>query len=140
MNTTALAYIGDGIYEVYIRQHVLGESPANVDILHRKATGFVRADSQALVMKRLMKEKESSEAPCPGAFRLTDEEEALVKRARNRKITSMPKNTLPVTYKWATAFEALTGFLYLAGMTERMEELINRAIEIIEGERSMANE
>ena len=59
-----------------------------------------------------------------------DEEQKLVKRARNRKTATKAKNADPVTYKWATAFEALIGYLYLAGDDERLEQLMKKAIEI----------
>ena len=131
INTTSLAYIGDAIYEIYIREHVLVEAPDNVDVLHRKAVCFVRADAQALAIKKMMKEKESEKAP-EGAFILTDSEAALVKRTRNRKSASKPKNVDPIIYKWATAFEALVGFLHLAGESERLAACICRAIQIIE--------
>lgn len=62
---------------------------------------------------------------------LTEQEQALVKRARNRKYSSKAKNADPVTYKWATAFEALVGYLYLADDTERLNWVLNRAIEIV---------
>ena len=64
---------------------------------------------------------------------LTEEEQSLVKRARNRKYTSRSRNTDPVTYKWATAFEALVGYLYLEESRvseERLNWVIEQAIEI----------
>ncbi len=126
MNTTALAFMGDSVFELYIREHVLDRGKVNVDVLHRDAVGFVRADAQAYAMKNLM-----------GI--LSEEELGLVKRARNKKITSKPKNADPVIYKQATAFEALIGFLYLSQNTERMEEIISRSIDIIERKKEKAN-
>ena len=64
---------------------------------------------------------------------LTEEEQRLVKRARNKKFTTKARNADPVTYKWATAFEALVGYLYLAGETERLGQVIEEAIAIVEG-------
>ena len=75
------------------------------------------ASAQADIIKRLFDE-------------LTEEEQKLVKRARNRKTATKAKNADPVTYKWATAFEALIGYLYLAGDDERLEQLMKKAIEI----------
>jgi ribonuclease-3 family protein len=67
---------------------------------------------------------------------LAEQEQSLVKRARNKKISTKPKNADPVVYKWATAFEALIGFLYLSESLGRMEEIIQRAIEAIERKRA----
>jgi len=119
MNTTVLAFLGDSVYETYVRRYVMEKGQVNADILHRAAVRFVRADAQAYAMKAMMDE-------------LTEAEQNLVKRARNKKISTKPKNADPVVYKWATAFEALIGFLYLSQNQERMEEKILRTIELIE--------
>ena len=107
INTTALAYIGDAVYEIYVREHVLEASRkqafgAHVDALHKKAVRYVRADGQAKALRRMMKE----------GF-LAAEEEALVRRARNHKSASKPKNADAMDYKYATALEALIGYWYL---------------------------
>lgn len=107
INTTALAYIGDAVYEIYVREHVLEASKtqafgAHVDALHKKAVRYVRADGQAKALRRMLKE----------GF-LTTEEEALVRRARNHKSASKPKNADAMDYKYATALEALIGYWYL---------------------------
>lgn len=119
INTTALAYIGDAIYEVYVRKYVLEKDSVNVNKQSKLAVKFVRAEGQGFAIKKMMKS-------------LTDSEQNLVKRARNRKITSKPQNANPVTYKLATGFEALIGFLYLSGNIERMEELIEQAMSLID--------
>ena len=121
MNTTALAYIGDAVYEVYIRERVLQQEKVHVDHLHKLAINYVNNAGQAKAVKRMMNEE----------F-LTEEEVGLVKRARNHKSASKPRNADPVNYKLATAFEALIGWLHLDGQKERMEEVIFRAMEIIE--------
>lgn len=120
MNTTVLAFLGDSVYETFVRNHVIGKGQVNADLLHRAAVRFVRADAQASALKAMMDE-------------LSEEEQGLVKRARNKKISTKPKNADPVVYKWATAFEALIGFLYLSENHIRMEEIIRRAIDLIEG-------
>ena len=122
VNTTALAFLGDAVYEVAVRKHILDTGQVNADKLHRIAVGFVRAEGQAAALKELMDE-------------LTAEEQALVRRARNRKITSKPKNADPVIYKLATAFEALIGWLYLSGNGERLRWLVGRSIKIINTKR-----
>ncbi len=120
INTTALAYIGDAVYEIYVRKHVLLGGYANVDMLHRRAVMYVRADGQAKALKALMTDF------------LSEEEVSLAKRARNHKSASKPKNADPVIYKLATAFEALIGYLYLSGEINRMEDIISKAFEVIE--------
>ncbi len=133
INTTALAYIGDAVYEIYVRQRVLTTSAgtdgtqvqaygAHVDALHRRAIRYVRADGQAKAIKTMIEE----------GF-LSDEEAALVRRAKNHKTASKPKNADPIDYKYATAFEALIGYHRLAGDEKRVEEIVQRAFRIIDG-------
>ena len=131
MNTTALAYIGDAVYEIYVRERVLAASGqpgrvqaqgspqaqgfrqaekerqkaafgAHVDALHKRAIRYVRADGQAKALRAMMRD----------GF-LTAEEEALVRRARNHKSASKPKNADAMDYKYATALEALIGYWHL---------------------------
>jgi ribonuclease-3 family protein len=120
-NTGMLAYIGDAIYEVYIRKYLIDTDRVigRPDVLHSEAIKYVNADAQAKVMRALEPE-------------LPEDERALVRRARNKKISTKPKNADPVVYKWATAFEALAGYYFLAEMTEVLEETVIRAINIIE--------
>ncbi len=118
INTTALAYIGDAVYEIYVRKYVLNFGAENVDRLHQISIKYVRAEGQAFALKAIFEE-------------LTEDEKSLAKRARNRRITSKPKNVDPVTYKLATAFEALVGYLYLDEKIERMEEIIYKSIQLI---------
>lgn len=126
MNTTVLAFLGDSVYETYVRRHVIEKGQVNADLLHRAAVRFVRADAQAYALKSMMDE-------------LSEEEQGLVKRARNKKTSTKPKNADPVIYKWATAFEALIGFLYLSQNHDRMEECVARAVELIEGRKGQGN-
>lgn len=119
INTTALAYMGDAVYEQAVREHIIGKGLYHANNLHGMAIKYVRAQAQAKVIKTMFDE-------------LTEAEQNLVKRARNRKYGTKAKNADPVTYKWATAFEALVGYLYLAGETERLQWVMTTAIEIIE--------
>ncbi len=121
LNTEALAYMGDAVYEKFIREKLLAGGMARVNNLHRVATGYVRAGAQAEAIRLMFEE-------------LSEEEQRLVKRARNHKFNSKAKNVDSITYKWATAFETLVGYLYLADKEERLTEVMNRAVEIIEGE------
>lgn len=120
INTTALAYMGDAVYEVYIRKHVMQKGCFDADRLHKAAVAYVRADGQARAVRKLMNEF------------LTEEEVSLVKRARNHKTASKARSADPVTYKLATAFEALVGALYLSGDMVRTEQVVYEAIRIIE--------
>ncbi len=118
-NTTALAYMGDAVYEQFIREHILSKGTADVNRLHRISTMYVSAPAQAKVIKSLFDD-------------LTEEEQKLVKRARNRKYHTKAKNADPVTYKWATALEALIGYLYLSKDMPRLTWLCEQAVSIIE--------
>ena len=115
MNTTALAFLGDAVFETYVRNHLVQTMKADADKLHRAAVKYVRAEAQAQAMKQLIPS-------------LSEEELNLVKRARNKKISTKPKNADPVLYKWATAFEALIGYLYLSGDKVRMDEIITESM------------
>lgn len=127
MNTTVLAFLGDSVYETYVRRHVIEKGQVNADLLHRAAVRYVRADAQAYALKAMLDE-------------LTEEEQSLVKRARNKKISTKPKNADPVIYKWATALEALIGFLYLSNNHDRMADRILRTIELIEMKKGQDND
>ena len=118
-NTTILAYLGDAVYELQVRQHVLDQGICKAEHLHRAAVRYVRAEAQAQALKILLPD-------------LSEEEVALVKRARNKKITSKPKNADPIAYKWATALEALIGYLYLSEQKERLLEIIATVIQTAE--------
>ena len=120
INTTALAYMGYAVYEVYIRKHVMETGHVHVDRLHAMAVPYVKAEGQARAIKYLMDNL------------LNEEEKALTKRARNHKIATKAKNATPMDYKWATAFEALLGYLHLKGDFERLDEVAGAAIKYIE--------
>lgn len=113
-NSLALAYVGDAIYEIYIRVYLVNKGISKVNDLQKEATHYVSAKSQC---KYLMKMIEDN--------LLTKEELEIVYRARNHKTNSHPKNTDIATYKYATGLEALFGVLYLDKDIKRIEELIN---------------
>ena len=119
LNTDALAYVGDAVYELAVRQRVLQSGITRADRLHKTGTTYVRADSQAAVCRSIYEE-------------LTEPEQAMVRRFRNHKYHSKAKHADPMTYKWATAFEALAGYLYLAGDEQRLAWLFDRAFAILE--------
>lgn len=120
LNIAALAFLGDAVYEVYARNYVVETKKADADILHRSAVRYVCAAGQAKAVKSMMRDF------------LTEEEVALVKRARNHKTTSKARSADAVTYKLATALEALFGFLYLDGQQERLDRVAEEALRRIE--------
>lgn len=120
LNALTLAYIGDAIYEVYIREYLIDSGMIKPDQLHHKAIRYVAADRQALVLHHWL----DSEL-------LTEEEVNVVKRGRNMKSKSTPKNMSISDYRHATGFEALLGYHYLLKNEERLEELIEQAISWI---------
>ncbi len=124
LNTIALAYLGDAVYEVFVRERLMRCSSITnqADRLHKAGVAYVCAAAQAKIIEVLLPD-------------LTEEERALVMRARNHKIATKPKNADPMDYKWATAFEALIGALHLAGEEERCTMLMERAAAIAEEER-----
>ena len=117
----ALAYMGDAVYEQAIREHLLRSGRVKPNVLHREATHYVSAKSQAAILKMMQE----------SGF-LTEEEEAIMRRGRNAKSGSVPKNTDVVTYNYSSGFEAVIGYLHLLGRTERVQEIISEAIRFIE--------
>lgn len=120
VNVKTLAYIGDVVYELYIREHVISNSHEQVNKLHKKTIKYVSAKAQSKIVEMITNE-------------LSDEEKDIIRRGRNADANTVPKNTDVVTYKIATGFEALIGYLYLNKNEIRLKELIDRSIEIIEG-------
>jgi len=121
LNSLALAYMGDAVLEIYVRRHLLYSGKVKPNHLHREATKYVSAKGQAKVVHQLMEDN----------F-LSDEEMAVLKRGRNAKSGSIPKNTDVQTYRYSTGFEAVLGYLYMAHREERLEEIIQAAFSIIE--------
>ena len=121
VNTTMLAYLGDAVYELEIRRHVMELCQHDAGKAHKLAVRYVSADAQAMIAKQLIAD----------GF-LTEEEERLLKRARNHRTMSKPANADPKNYKVATGFEALIGFLHITEQVERLTDLIAEAIQIVE--------
>ncbi|WP_269431512.1 Mini-ribonuclease 3 [Domibacillus indicus] len=114
----ALAYMGDAVYEVYIRKFLLQSGRVKPNDLHRASTKFVSAKAQAAQLHRLRE-----------IHFLTEEELTVAKRGRNAKSGHVPKNTDVQTYNHSTAFEAVIGFLFLTGQLDRMEAIIYDILE-----------
>ena len=105
----ALAYMGDCVYEIKIREFLMSKANMPVNMLHRKAKGYVSAAAQSGFADKIL--------PL-----LNKEEEGIFHRGRNAKPHTAPKNMTLADYKKATGLEALFGFLYLSGNTERIDE------------------
>lgn len=121
LNALALAYMGDAVYEQAIREHLLRSGRVRPNVLHREATRYVSAKSQAAILQTMLTEE----------F-LTEEEQMVMKRGRNAKPGSTPKNTDVGTYKNSSGFEAVLGYLYLLEDKNRVEQFILESIRIIE--------
>lgn len=126
-NGLTLAYIGDAVFEMYVRLHLLERGLTQPQKLHQLAKGYVSAQAQAKVLSHWLETGE-----------LKVEEVAIVKRGRNAKPRSIPRHTDPATYSLSTAFESLIGFLYLANRRARLEELIEKAYSVVEGNGTLA--
>jgi len=121
LNGLALAYMGDAVFESYVRRHLLYNGQVRPNQLHRLATRYVSAKAQCRILFQFMDEK-----------LLNKEESAVVMRGRNAKSGTVPKNTDVQTYRYSTAFEALIGYLFLEGRLERLEELVEKAFSCVE--------
>lgn len=113
INVITLAYLGDAVYEVYIREYLIKRGIAKVEELQKEAINLVSAKSQSKILEYLISNN-----------LLTDFEIEVVKRGRNYKRESHPKNTDIITYKMATGFETLIGYLYLENKNDRINEII----------------
>ncbi|MGX5377963.1 Mini-ribonuclease 3 [Ligilactobacillus sp. LYQ135] len=123
MNGIALAYIGDAIYEVYVRQHLLQKGITKPTKLHHLATRYVSAKAQAFLAEKMVAQDLLSES-----------EQEYFKRGRNAKSHTSAKNTSVMTYRISTGFEALFGYLYLSEQTKRLDELAQWCIKTAEEE------
>lgn len=122
MSPLVLAYLGDTVYESYIREHLIRQNiNRKVNDLHKSAIQYSKAKAQATIIHELHDE-------------LTEEEIRIFKRGRNQKPHTSPKNADIIDYKCATGFEALIGYLYLSEDRERLEYIVQKSIEIIERE------
>lgn len=115
-----LAYLGDTVYESFIREYIIRQNIyTKINDLHKRAIKYVNATSQSKVINTLKHE-------------LKEDELLVFKRGRNHKKNTSAKNAKIVDYKHATGFEALIGYLYLAGDENRLKYIVKRSIEIIE--------
>lgn len=105
------AYVGDAIYELYIRTNLVNNTKLKPNKLHIESIKYVKAKAQADILKKIENI-------------LTDDEKDIVRRARNAQNHHLPKNADPADYMYSTAFEGLVGYLYLTKQDERLEEIL----------------
>ena len=121
INGIALAFEGDAVYSLYIRKHLIFQGLTKPNQLHRQATRYVSAKAQAMLINKMLE-----------AQLLTEKEEDIYRRGRNANSHTKAKNTDVVTYKMSTGFEAVMGYLHMTNQVERLEELIDWCIEVVE--------
>ncbi len=115
--TLNLAFIGDGVFDLLVREHLVSSSDAHVGELNQKKVAMVNCKSQAASIKKLL--------PI-----LTDEETEVYKRGRNVKVNSASKHSTLSDYHAATGLEALFGYLYLKGEKQRIKELFSLILDL----------
>ena len=113
MSPLTWAYIGDAVYELFIRNKLINETNLKPHKLHIEAIKYVKAKSQAEKLNEIYET-------------LTDEEKDIVRRGRNTQNHHLPKNSNVQEYMYATAFEALIGYLYLTKQNTRLKEILEK--------------
>lgn len=112
------AYIGDSVYEQYVRNYLVTNTKYKPHKLHIEATKFVKAAAQAKILQNIEND-------------LTEEEKDVVRRTRNTKNHHLPKNSNVQEYMYATAFEGLIGYLHLSKQPERLNEILNLSLKYV---------
>ena len=120
ISNLGLAHMGDCVFEILCRAYLCARGGKNVGNLHRDTINMVKASSQAVFMERLLPH-------------LTQEELAYYRRGKNSHVHAVPKSCTPAEYAKATGLEALFGALYLAGQTDRINELFKLVTEDTNG-------
>lgn len=115
----ALAYIGDCVYDLIIKNLILSKGNRQVQKIHQDTSKLVQASTQSLMMRTMQEH-------------LTEEEHAVYKRGRNAKSVSPAKNQTVTDYRRATGFEALLGYLYLKKEWKRMVDLVKIGLDSLE--------
>lgn len=114
INSLVLAYLGDTIYENYVRRYLIGKGISNVDDLQKESINYVSAKMQAMYLKNMIDNEFFSQ-----------DELDVITRARNYKGNRHPKNCDILTYKHATALEAVIGYLDMVENNNRIDEIMN---------------
>ena len=115
MSPLTWAYVGDAVFELLIRTHLINKTRLKPHMLHIEAIKYVKADAQVEILRRIEKE-------------LSMEEKEIVRRGRNAQNHHVPKNSTVEEYSYATAFEALIGYLYLTKQDQRLKEILDMCI------------
>lgn len=123
INSVSLAYLGDAVYELYIRDYLIRHGKIQSGELHKRAIQFVTAKAQARIVQHFLRDGTLSEG-----------EERVVKRGRNAKSGAAPKHTPVHVYRYSTGFESLIGYLHVSEEHDRARELMEKAIKYIESE------
>lgn len=110
------AYVGDCVYELYIRTNLVNTTSLKPNKLHKEAIKYVKAKAQAELLLNIYED-------------LTDEEKEIVRRARNTQSHHLPKNANVQDYMYATAFEGLIGYLYLTKKNKRIKEILGNFLD-----------
>lgn len=110
------AYVGDAVYELYIRTTLINRTKLKPHKLHIESIKYVKAQAQANILKKIMDN-------------LTEDEKEIVRRARNAENHHLPKNADPTDYMYSTAFEGLIGYLYLTKKDGRLKEILDNCID-----------
>lgn len=111
-----LAYVGDAVYEVYIRTMLVINNNTNVNMLHKMSVNYVKAKAQSDIVHKLSE-------------KLTQDEQDVVRRGRNAKSVTVPKHAEIADYRYSTGYEALIGYLYLMNNTERLMEILKLSVD-----------
>ncbi len=115
-----LAFVGDTVFDLFVRERLVCQANRPVSKLHNKAAGIVKASSQAKAAERIRD-------------RLTEQEQGVIRRGRNAHVNHKAKNMSEADYHLATGLEALFGYLYLKGETDRLNEIFEMIVEEEEG-------
>ena len=116
MSPLTWAYVGDSVYELYIRTYLANTTNLNPHKMHVQSIKYVKASAQANIVKKL---------------ELSEEEKDIVRRGRNTQNHHLPKNASIEEYSYSTGFEALIGYLYLNKKENRLSEILQECIKIV---------
>ncbi|NLO62204.1 MAG: Mini-ribonuclease 3 [Clostridiaceae bacterium] len=124
---SVLAYVGDAVFELYVRLHVAARSRTKSGTIHKQAIGMVNAAAQAKTARAIMD-------------LLTEEELSVFRRGKNSNPASSARNASPSDYKYATGMEAVIGYLFLMDKQDRLDELLTRMFEMSEHGEEIHNQ
>lgn len=113
MSPLVWAYVGDCVYELYVRTQLINKTNLKPHKLHIESIKYVKAKAQAELLQQIMDD-------------LTDDEKDIVRRGRNTENHHLPKNSNVKEYMYSTAFEALIGYLYLTKQNKRLKEILDK--------------